>query len=475
MDTHKDTLAVAVVDEQGRQVASREVSNTDDGFADLAALFQRLGVVRVGIEGSGSFGRAVAVHLALLPHASWSVVEVPTLMTSRERRAQIGQGKTDPVDALAIARITGRDAAGESKLSPVRLVVGPAADLRALLDYRDDLLLERTALANRAHAELTGLSPGYQHQVRSLTTRARVRKVLELIADDHSVRADLTRRRLERIMVIDAEAAKLSVRSPLSSSTPAAPSPTSTASARWSRPGSWPRSSTHAATPPPTPSPQPTAPHPSQPRPAAPSGTATTPAGTASSTARSTRSRSLRSPQTPKAAPTTDANELKERPAAKPCAASNDGSQTASTEPCSTTPIAQPNAPKPALVSHLVSEQRRQWRWVRATHTRYDSRPDGQRVTGIATSSLLFTQAIAAPTTARLRPKLVPKRACNIEAHRRTWPPGMARIETITGAYLLGIQVSNWFRRSTKRRCPQPTGHRAPLVLQEVYVGKAET
>ncbi|EON22137.1 transposase [Nocardioides sp. CF8] len=209
IDTHKDTLAVAVVDEQGRQVASREVGNTDDGFADLAALFQRLGVVRVGIEGSGSFGRAVAVHLALLPHASWSVVEVPTLMTSRERRAQVGQGKTDPVDALAIARITARDAAGESKLAPVRLVVGPAADLRALLDYRGDLLLERTALANRAHAELTGLSPGYQHQVRSLTTRARVRQVLQLIADDHSVRADLTRRRLERIMVIDAEAAKL--------------------------------------------------------------------------------------------------------------------------------------------------------------------------------------------------------------------------------------------------------------------------
>ena len=213
IDTHKDTLAVAVVDEQGRQVASREVSNTDDGFGELAALFEQLMVVRVGIEGSGSFGRAIAVHLALVAGVSWSVVEVPTLMTSRERRAQIGQGKTDPVDALAIARITARDAtsstAGESKLSPVRLTVGPAADLRALLDYRDDLLLERTALPNRAHAELTGLSPGYQHQVRSLTTRARVRQVLDLIAGDHSVRANLTRRRLERIIVIDAEAAQL--------------------------------------------------------------------------------------------------------------------------------------------------------------------------------------------------------------------------------------------------------------------------
>ncbi len=231
IDTHKDTLAVAVVDEQGRQLACDEVLNTEDGFNRLTALFKRHGVNRVGIEGSGGFGRAVAVHFALLNNhtddtidptdgvidgsdcTSWSVVEVPTLMTSRERRAQVGQGKTDPVDALAIARITARDAtsnpAGESKLAPVRLTIGPAADLRALLDYRGDLLLERTALANRAHADLTGLSPGYQHQVRTLTTRARVRQVLDLIADNDSVRANLTRRRLERIILIDAEAAQL--------------------------------------------------------------------------------------------------------------------------------------------------------------------------------------------------------------------------------------------------------------------------
>jgi hypothetical protein len=60
---------------------------------------------------------------------------VPTLLTSRERRGQLGKGKTDPVDALAIARITAR----EQQLPPVRLTAGAAADLRALLDYREDL------------------------------------------------------------------------------------------------------------------------------------------------------------------------------------------------------------------------------------------------------------------------------------------------------------------------------------------------
>jgi transposase len=164
-------------------------------------------VLRVGIEGSGNFGRAVAVHLVLrwLPDWPVAVVEVPTLMTSRERRGQLGKGKTDPVDALAIARITAR----EQQLPPVRLTVGPAADLRALLDYREDLVRERGALVNRAHSELGGLRPGYQQQIPILTTRARVRAALELISDDTSVRATLCRRRLERVITIDTETAEL--------------------------------------------------------------------------------------------------------------------------------------------------------------------------------------------------------------------------------------------------------------------------
>jgi transposase len=61
----------------------------------------------------------------------------------------------------------------------------------------------------RAHAELSGLHAGYHHQVPNLTTRARVRVVLTLIADHDSVRAVLCRRRLERILAIDAETAEL--------------------------------------------------------------------------------------------------------------------------------------------------------------------------------------------------------------------------------------------------------------------------
>jgi hypothetical protein len=68
IDTHKDTLAIAVIDHHGRLLASQEVANTERGFTELTQLLEAHRVVRVGIEGSGAFGRAVAVHLAL----TWS-------------------------------------------------------------------------------------------------------------------------------------------------------------------------------------------------------------------------------------------------------------------------------------------------------------------------------------------------------------------------------------------------------------------
>jgi CheY-like chemotaxis protein len=77
------------------------------------------------------------------PPRSVAAVEVPALMTSRERRGQLGKGKTDPVDALAIARITAR----ELRLPPVRLSVGPAADLRASLSLQSTGLPIQSGLA----------------------------------------------------------------------------------------------------------------------------------------------------------------------------------------------------------------------------------------------------------------------------------------------------------------------------------------
>ena len=202
IDSHKDTLAVAVIDTAGRVVTVRQVANEPAGFTALADLITEHAVVRVGIEGSTNFGWAAAMHLIA---AGATVVEVPPLMTSRERQARPGQGKTDPVDAVAVARITAR----ETSLPPVRPMDGLPAELRVLMDYREQLIDERTALANRIHADLGWLRPGYQRKLPRLTQPAHLQAGVALLENDESIRASVTRRRLQRMVEINAELAGL--------------------------------------------------------------------------------------------------------------------------------------------------------------------------------------------------------------------------------------------------------------------------
>ena len=100
-----------------------------------------------------------------------------------------GPGQADPVDAVAIARITAR----EPSLPPVRPMTGHAADLRVLTEYRDRLVNERTATANRVHTDLLWLRPGHQHQLPHLTNTAHLHAALELLSGDDRVRAAVSR------------------------------------------------------------------------------------------------------------------------------------------------------------------------------------------------------------------------------------------------------------------------------------------
>lgn len=86
-----------------------------------------------------------------------------------------------------------------------RLKVGVAADLRALLDFREDLIREHYMLTDQVHSELVGLVPGYHRTHPHLKTTPQVNATLALIGEDPRVRAELARRRLERVLVIITE------------------------------------------------------------------------------------------------------------------------------------------------------------------------------------------------------------------------------------------------------------------------------
>jgi transposase len=139
--------------------------------------------------------------------AGEQVVEVPPQFTARERRHQGQKGKSDPVDALAIARVAAR----EAKLPPPPLE-GKLRDLRLLVDFRQQLVDERTRNANRLHADLLVLQPGYQVRCRNFTTKRSLAAADNLLSRKCSVRGELARRRLNELRRLDIEISALKKR-----------------------------------------------------------------------------------------------------------------------------------------------------------------------------------------------------------------------------------------------------------------------
>ncbi len=98
---------MGAVDETGREGAAATFPDTGRGHDALVAWAEAMGPERrFGIEGSGSYGAALA---RLLVDAGEAVVEVPANLTERERRHLRRAGKTDAGDALAIARVALRE------------------------------------------------------------------------------------------------------------------------------------------------------------------------------------------------------------------------------------------------------------------------------------------------------------------------------------------------------------------------------
>src|SRR5450756_163936 len=153
---------------------------------------------RFGIEGSG-------VALArLLVAAGEAVVEVPAILTERERRHLRRAGKSDPGDALAIARVALREAG----LGPIPMP-GITEDLKLLVDARDQRVGERTRIANRLHAHLVVLAPGYKREIRNLTAARHLAAVADLLDRLGGVRAELARAELARLRELEAESVVL--------------------------------------------------------------------------------------------------------------------------------------------------------------------------------------------------------------------------------------------------------------------------
>ena len=95
---------------------------------------------------------------------------MPCGFTVAERRRLAGAGRSDPIDALAIARVTAR----EEDLVAARCTDDTTEELRILSDYRRQLVTKRIGLVHRVHAYLVVVLPGSKDKVPELTRPTQV-------------------------------------------------------------------------------------------------------------------------------------------------------------------------------------------------------------------------------------------------------------------------------------------------------------
>jgi len=201
IDSHKGSLAAAAVDELGRVRALTEVTNDPAGHRELLRWRASLaGEVHIGVECSGSFGNAAA---RMLVAAGEAVYEVPANLSHREARRQ-NRGKSDPTDAVAIARVVAREDA-----LPRPRINQRFEDLKLLSDHHDHLKRLRTQLTNRIHKHLMIERPGYDRSLGSLTTEKAKKAILMMLRRDVSVRAALIKRNVRELRRLDAEMKEL--------------------------------------------------------------------------------------------------------------------------------------------------------------------------------------------------------------------------------------------------------------------------
>jgi transposase len=152
VDVHKHSLTAVAVDELGRALGEHSGAAGGD---ELVAWACSLGEQRLwALEDCRHVTRGLERRLLATGER---LVRVPPRLTAPQRRGGRARGKSDAIDALAIARAALREP----------LLEGPRAgerrlhELKLLVDHRDDLVAERRRCQQRLRWHLHELEPSW--------------------------------------------------------------------------------------------------------------------------------------------------------------------------------------------------------------------------------------------------------------------------------------------------------------------------
>ncbi len=170
-DVHKRTHTFVAVDEVGRRLGEKVVTATTEGHGQAVQWARnQFGDDLVwAIEDCRHLSARLERDLLT---ADQKVVRVPPKMMAQARASARTRGKSDPIDALAVARAYLR----EPEL-PVASHDAVSRELKLLVDRREDLVTQRTATINRLLWRVHELDPSRAPKPASLD-RAKHRKLL---------------------------------------------------------------------------------------------------------------------------------------------------------------------------------------------------------------------------------------------------------------------------------------------------------
>lgn len=162
IDAHKRTHTAVAVDEAGRKLGERTThATTTEANLELVRWADGFGTDRrFAVEDCRHLSRRLEADLLA---AGEELVRVPPKLMAHARDAARTYGKSDPIDALAVARAALR----EPNL-PIARLDGASRDLRLLVDHREDLVRDRTAQINRLRWHLHELDPAWDPAPKAL-------------------------------------------------------------------------------------------------------------------------------------------------------------------------------------------------------------------------------------------------------------------------------------------------------------------
>jgi transposase len=160
-DIHKSTHALAAVSGEGGALAGELEIRAEEAGHRAALRWAR------GLDGEGVWAIEDCRHLSrrfeeALVAAGERVVRVPPKMMGQSRRGEREPGKSDQIDARAVARAVVRE--GVERF-PAAFLDERALEIRLLGDHRADLVAERTRQINRLRWHLVDICPELESQI----------------------------------------------------------------------------------------------------------------------------------------------------------------------------------------------------------------------------------------------------------------------------------------------------------------------